>query len=145
MRKKQTRLSCNYYPGINVGLVKMKNKILLVEDDLTMLNLLEILFSLEGYEVCSVNQEEDYFDSVMQNEPDLVIMDVHLRKGKGVEINGFDLLRKIKEEPSLRDIKVIMLSGTDLRVESRIAGADEFIIKPFMPDELTRKIEILME
>jgi len=123
----------------------MKNKILLVEDDQTMLNLLETLFSLEGYEVYSVNQDEDYFDSVKQNEPDLVIMDVHLRKGKGVEISGFDLLRQLKEEPTLKDIKVIMLSGTDLRVESRMAGADEFIIKPFMPDELTRKIEILME
>lgn len=123
----------------------MKNKILLVEDDLTMLNLLETLFSIEGYDVCSVDQDEDFFDSVKQNEPDLVIMDVHLRSGKGVEINGFDLLQRIKEEPGLEMVKVIMLSGTDLRIESRIAGADEFIIKPFMPDELIQKIEKLME
>ena len=123
----------------------MKNKILLVEDDLTMLNLLETLFSIEGYDVCSVDQDEDFFDSVKQNEPDLVIMDVHLRSGKGVEINGFDLLQRIKEEPGLEMVKVIMLSGTDLRIESRISGADEFIIKPFMPDELIQKIEKLME
>ena len=67
------------------------------------------------------------------------------RTGFMAGINGFDLLQRIKEEPGLEMVKVIMLSGTDLRIESRISGADEFIIKPFMPDELIQKIEKLME
>lgn len=123
----------------------MKHKIMLVEDDLIMLELLTTLLSLEGYDVVWVEREEGFFDILKESNPDLILMDVHLRFGSCGEINGFDLLKKYKMEPCLQKTKVIMISGMDLREKSKKAGADDFIIKPFMPDELIKKIKKLTE
>jgi DNA-binding response OmpR family regulator len=82
---------------------------------------------------------------VRDYSPDVVIIDVHLRVGGGVDVNGFELLRQIRRDEFLKDSKVIMYSGMDLRLESKQSGADDFIMKPFMPDELIRKINNLVE
>ncbi len=123
----------------------MKKKIMLVDDNRTMLDLLTSLLNLEGYQVVYVSQEIGFFESVRFHEPDLIVMDVHLRMESSIEINGLDLLEKLRSDPTLKDTKIIMVSGRDMREKSKKAGADDFILKPFMPDELTRKIKTLME
>ena len=85
-------------------------KVMLVEDNQTMFDLLNTLFVLEGYEVSSDIGEQDFLASVKQNEPDLIMLDVHLRVVGGVEVNGFELLRQIRSDEILKDIKVLMLS-----------------------------------
>lgn len=121
------------------------NKILLVEDDPTMLDLLSTLFKLEGFQVAFINQDIGFIDSIKQQSPDLIVMDVHLRLGGGIEINGFDLVDEVRSDHILRDLKIIMVSGMDLRIQSNEHGADDFILKPFMPDELIGKIKKLLE
>jgi len=121
------------------------DKIMLVEDDPTMLDLLTTLFNLEGYEIVLVDQEIGVIESMRSYEPDLIIMDGHLRMAGMKETSGLELLGMIRSDPDLQDKKVLMVSGMDLRIESKEAGADDFIVKPFMIDELISKIKKIME
>lgn len=72
---------------------------------------------------------------IREKKPDLVLLDVHLRK-----INGLELLRVIRATPDLKNTRILMSSGMDFRHECLQAGADDFMIKPYMPDDLIKKI-----
>jgi DNA-binding response OmpR family regulator len=108
-------------------------KIMLVEDDATMLSLLQTLLQMEGYQVVSMKDDsmDGILSTVRQEGPDLALIDVHLR-----EINGLDVLRNIREDTSLAKTRVVMSSGMECRRECLNYGADEFILKPYMPDDL---------
>ena len=118
------------------------NKVLLVEDDRTMLSLLNTLLRFEGFDSIPLEHQED-LSNVMsflrQENPDLIILDINLRR-----FSGFDLLRLLKADPDLKGIRVIMASGTDLRERCLVEGADSFILKPFMFDELIREIQRIL-
>ena len=120
-------------------------KVMLVEDDPTMFDLLTTLLILEGFEVTSLARDGDIQASIKQNQPELIIIDVHLRVGGGKEINGFKLLNHIRSDETNKEIKVIMSSGIDFRLKSKEEGADGFILKPFMPDEVINMIKELVE
>jgi len=112
-------------------------KILIIEDDATMVSLLRMLLGLEGYHVVTLSSEDQDIITLAQNEsPNLILLDVHLGQQ-----NGLDVVKKIKEINNLKNIKVIMTSGLDLGESCLKAGADDFVLKPYMPDELLNKIE----
>ncbi len=108
-------------------------KVLLLEDDVTMLGLLSKVLFFEGFQ--SVMPKEFSRSSVMeiikQELPPIIFLDVHLG-----EIDGFDLLSEIRADHNFSSIKVLMTSGLDLRGECLAAGADGFIMKPFIPSDL---------
>ena len=110
--------------------------VMLVEDDRTMIRLLQTLFEIEGFEVIPLAAGADILESIRQNNPDIILLDVHLKDPHGKEINGFDLLGLIRQDPELKDAKVLMSSGIDFRDKSIQEGADGFLLKPYMPDEL---------
>jgi len=110
-------------------------KIMLAEDDHTMVTLLTTLLGMEGYQVVALSVNEDIFDAVRNGSPDVLLMDVHLP-----HTNGLDVLDQLREDDTTRDLKVVMSSGLDLELECINHGADEFLLKPYMPDDL---LEIL--
>jgi DNA-binding response OmpR family regulator len=112
-------------------------KIILVEDDATMLSLLHTLLQMEGFDVVSLKEDtlEGIYTQMQSEQPALALVDVHLRL-----FSGFDLLKKVKATESLNNMKVLMSSGMDFRSECSQAGADGFILKPYMPDDLIQKI-----
>jgi len=118
-------------------------KVMLVEDDPTMFQLLNTLLSLEGYQVYSSSGDGDILESALSSDPDVIMLDVHLRVGGGVEIDGFELLKGIRSDPALKNKRVIMSSGIDFRLKSAEEGADGFLLKPYMPDELIKMINDL--
>jgi two-component system response regulator AdeR len=114
-------------------------KILLCEDDPTMSLLLTTLLEYEGFEVFGSEDCIDFaelIEIIRQKKPEIVLLDVHLR-----QLNGFDLLRMIRQEPEIQQPRVLMSSGMDLGMESHVEGADGFILKPYMPEELIHKIQ----
>ena len=119
-------------------------KVMLVEDDPTMFNLLKTLLSLEGFEVAVSTGGPDVLTEVKAQVPDLMLIDVHLRMADGREINGFDLLKQIRQDPNLNHTGILMSSGIDFRFKSADEGADGFIHKPYMPDELINKLKALV-
>ena len=116
-------------------------KVMLVEDDDIMVSLLQTLLEFEGYRVASYQLGENLIAAIRSESPDLVLLDVHLKTRDGGELNGFDLLPQLQQDPALQDIKVIMSSGLDFVEKSKQAGADGFIHKPYMPEQLIKIIK----
>ena len=111
-------------------------KVMLAEDDPTMLSLLSTLLNMEGFETCSLGVQEDVLEVIRRDLPDLVLLDVNLPQG-----NGIDYLRKIRQDDVLKNMVIIMSSGMALEHESMQAGANAFLLKPYMPDVLINAIK----
>ncbi len=112
-------------------------KIMLAEDDPTMLSLLKTLMRLEGYETVTLSEQEKVLDAIYREKPEIFLLDVHLTQG-----NGLDFLREIRSDPKLQNVFVIMQSGMNLTDECKAAGANAFLLKPYIPDTLIETIKI---
>jgi len=110
---------------------------MLVEDDATMLSLLSTLLQIEGFDVVKVKQDslEGILNEMRLEKPSLALIDVYLRAA-----SGFDILRTLRQDPELKNMRVLMSSGMDFREQCLQRGADDFILKPYMPDELIKKM-----
>jgi CheY-like chemotaxis protein len=109
----------------------MPKKVLIAEDDSTMITLLHTLLKMEGYEVSAVDVDSDISAEILRNKPDVLFMDVHLGQQ-----SGLDIVDSIRRHPEFESLRIVMTSGLDLREDCLRRGADAFILKPFMPDEL---------
>lgn len=105
--------------------------ILLVEDDVTMVELLQTLLKMEGHRVSALDAEADIVQSVLERRPDILLMDVHLLRS-----NGIEELTKLRAAPGGQAVRVLMISGLDFKDQCLSRGANGFLQKPFMPDEL---------
>jgi DNA-binding response OmpR family regulator len=106
-------------------------KILLAEDDHTMVALLKTLLNMEGFDVVALDIHSDVPDAVSREKPDALLMDVHLGRQ-----SGMDIVEKIRKNPENAGVNVVMTSGLNVKDECLKRGANHFILKPFMPDEL---------
>lgn len=106
-------------------------KIVLAEDDQTMVRLLSTLLTMDGFEVRALDLDEDVAAAVEREQPDLLILDFLLADRSGLEV--LDTIRRLDTVSGLR---VIMISGLNVREECLKHGADEFLLKPFMPEDL---------
>ena len=111
-------------------------KVLLAEDDNTMVSLLKTLLNLEGFEVLALDVDSDVPAVVQREKPHALFMDVHLGGQSGMEI--LDTIRKQKE---LSDVRIVMTSGFNVKEECIHRGANAFLLKPFMPDDLIKVLK----
>ena len=107
------------------------SKILLAEDDHTMVSLLTTLLKMEGFEVVVLDVRSDVPSAVVNERPDVLLMDVHL----GGQ-NGMDIVQMVRENPASKNVNIVMTSGLNLKDECLKRGANHFLLKPFMPDDL---------
>jgi len=107
--------------------------IMLAEDDLTMVTLLKTLLGMEGYQVIELDADDDVFEAVQRTQPDVLLMDVHLQK-----VNGLDVLDQVRASDDTRNIPVVMASGLNVGDECLRRGANDFLLKPYMPDDLLK-------
>lgn len=119
----------------------MKKKILVVDDEFSMRKLLSFFLS-KNYEVITFENGYDALSYMQDNPlPDLAIVDVNMPK-----LGGYEFLQNIKSSENLKGLSVIILSMVDSsseRVRFLKAGAEDFLIKPFNPEELELKVEKL--
>jgi DNA-binding response OmpR family regulator len=116
--------------------------ILVVEDDPVILDLLTVNFELEGYTVVRAVDGVDGVEQARAHRPDAVVTDVMMPKRSGI-----DLLRDLRADPELAYIPVVLLSARALATDIRdglAAGADDYITKPFEPDDLVVRVEKLL-
>jgi two-component system response regulator TrcR len=108
-------------------------KVMLIDDNEVMNSLLSKLLEIEGFlPIINNNMEWNALSQMLQEEePDALIMDVHLK-----DLDGIEIMRKIRLAANLKPIKVLMTSGSDMHEECLQAGADGFMAKPFMPADL---------
>ena len=103
-----------------------------MEDDATMLPLLKTLLEIEGYETRSfVGVEGNLCEQINNFEPLFILIDYHLKRSSGVS-----LLKLLRSDPQNIRPFILMTSGEDRKDQCLDAGADGFLLKPFMPDEL---------
>ncbi len=106
-----------------------KKKILIVEDEESLLKLESILLTSKGYEVQGVSNGQAALDALTDEKPDLVLLDIMLP-----EIDGFEVCHRIKNNPETKHIPVIMLTAKKSREDmarGERVGADWYITKPF--------------
>lgn len=115
------------------------HKVMIVDDDKSILKLLQTLLELDGYEVKTVARGGDVMAAARLVPPDLVLMDYHL-----LDMDGVDVLRDLRQDTAFANTPVIMTSGLAVEEEVLEAGASAFLAKPFDPDELTRTIAQLL-
>ncbi|WP_245681363.1 response regulator [Arcticibacter eurypsychrophilus] len=115
----------------------MNKKILAVDDNLAILDVLEELLSWEGYDVIKLADGHHIFEIIEVVHPDLILLDVMLDT-----LDGREICMKIKQNKSIQHIPIIMISAThDLKSFLNNPGApDDFVEKPFDLDHLLMKI-----
>jgi len=121
----------------------MMKKILIVEDEEDIANLLYIVFSdLVIYKILYAKDGQEAINRALVDNPDIILLDIQLPS-----LNGYEVCRLLKSNPTLSHIKVLMLSGMTQNhdwMRAQEAGADDYITKPFSSIALLKKVEELL-
>ena len=116
------------------------NRILVIDDDIELCELLTDYLSPEGFEVETVNDGERGAERALTGGHGLVILDVMLPG-----MNGFDVLRKIRERSKIPVIMLTARAQTEDRIQGLEAGADDYLVKPFSPKELVLRVKAVLK
>lgn len=114
--------------------------ILAVDDEPNIMELLEFNLSKEGYRFIGVTSGRDAITAANEEKPDLIILDIMLP-----EIDGYDVLRAIKDNKRTAGIPVIMLSAKDEIIDKVLGlelGAEDYVTKPFSPREILARVKV---
>ena len=117
-------------------------KILIAEDERDIRDLITFTLGFAGYEVVAAANGEEAVNLARQEIPDLVLMDVRMPR-----MTGYEACAAMKADAKLKDIPVIFLSakGQDSEIQAGLqAGAVEYLLKPFAPDQLTARIQVVL-
>ncbi len=117
-------------------------KILIAEDERDIRDLITFTLRFAGYEVVAASNGEEAVTLALQEIPDLIISDVRMPR-----MNGYEACEKIKAEEKTKHIPVIFLSakGQDAEIQTGMnVGAEEYLLKPFAPDQLTSRIQAVL-
>ena len=115
-------------------------KILIVDDQKEIRELVEVTLRLEDYQIFQAKSGDEAIKLARAEKPDLVIMDVMMPGG----IDGLEATRVLKNDPETKGCQIIMLTGKgqqDDQEKGLKAGADDYFSKPFSPLELIKKVE----
>ena len=113
-------------------------KILIAEDEPDIRELVAFMLRFAGHEVVAASNGEEAVQTAAREIPDLILMDVRMPR-----MTGYDACRAMKANPDLHDVPVVFLSakGQEAEIQSGLdAGAEEYLLKPFSPAELTSRV-----
>ncbi len=111
-------------------------KILIVDDDPDILEVVNLVLSTEGYATEGIIRGEDIYKSIKKDKPDLIVLDVLLSGN-----DGRNICRLLKKDKNTADIPVIMMSAQpNVKASITECGANSFISKPFSIDELLNTV-----
>ena len=117
-------------------------KILLVDDEPSLVKLVKRRLEAEGFNVCVAVDGEEALVKVREEEPHLIILDVMLPR-----LNGYEVCRKLKNDSRYSEIPIILFTALVQEKDEKIGlecGADGYIRKPFRAPELMEKIRTLL-
>jgi len=116
----------------------MKEKILILDDDKDILEILTLILTESGYEILSLSNGKKIFDEIKDFEPNLILMDVMLG-----DMDGLAICKAIKEKVQYKDLPVILISAThDMKELLHLQGApNDYLEKPFDIDVLLSTVK----
>lgn len=119
-----------------------KPVVLIVEDEPAIRDMVTVTLELAGFQCVSAANTQDGFVAVIDNKPDLVLLDWMLPGGTGIEF-----ARRLRRDPITTSIPIIMLSAKaseDNKVQGLSEGVDDYVTKPFSPRELVARINAVL-
>jgi len=117
-------------------------KILVIDDEEHILELLKFNLELSGFDVCVSTEANQTIELIGREKPDLLLLDWMLPK-----ISGIDILKKIRQDEDIYDLPVIMLTAKNMeddKIQGLNVGADDYITKPFSIKELMARINTVL-
>jgi DNA-binding response OmpR family regulator len=121
----------------------MPKKIVYIEDDLEMTYLIKIILEKKGYEIISTNDGREGFEIIERERPDLVLLDLMMPN-----IDGWDIYHQLQSNENTNQIPVIVISAKAQPIDKvlglQVAKVDNYISKPFKPQELLESIESIL-
>jgi DNA-binding response OmpR family regulator len=117
-------------------------RIVIAEDEPDIRELVAFTLRFAGHEVTATANGEEALNQAIKIVPDIIIMDVRMPK-----MTGYDACRAMKKEANLKDIPVVFLSakGQDSEIQTGLeAGAEEYLLKPFAPDQLVERVKVIL-
>ncbi len=118
-------------------------KILVAEDERDIRELIGFTLRFSGYEVELVSNGEEAVKKAPSVQPDLILLDVRMPR-----MSGYQACDALKKMPATKDIPVVFLSakGQDNEIQEGLKlGAQDYILKPFAPDELTAQVKRILQ
>jgi two-component system response regulator VicR len=114
-------------------------KIVYIEDDSEMIDLVSLILNRQGYQVSGANGGRAGLDLVKRNSPDLILLDLMMP-----DIDGWDVYQQLRSNEETRDIPVIVITAKSQMIDRvlglHIAKVDDYISKPFKPVELIESV-----
>ncbi len=114
-------------------------RVMLVDDDRTILKLLQQLLELDGFEVTSVTRGADALPMARKVQPQVALVDYHLE-----DMDGMAVVRALRAEAQFARLPIVVASGMNVEDEVIRGGASRFLVKPFDPDELSAVFQQLL-
>ena len=117
-------------------------KVLVAEDEPDIRGLVAFSLQYAGFVVVEALNGEEAIRKAKEEQPDLILLDVRMPK-----MNGYEACRQLKSQELTKHIPVIFLSARGQEAEIKHGlelGAEEYILKPFAPDELYRRVETIL-
>jgi DNA-binding response OmpR family regulator len=127
-----------------VGMIELDRRIVYIEDEQEMIDLVRLILNRKGFEVIGANGGREGLDLVRQESPDLVLLDLMMP-----DMDGWDVFQQMKADENTRDIPVIVVTAKAQNIDRvlglHIAKVNDYISKPFSPQELIESIEQVLK
>ncbi len=119
---------------------KQSKRLAYIEDEAEMIDLVRLILGRRGYTVIGANGGREGLDLIRKELPDLVLLDLMMP-----DMDGWDVYHQIKSEAQTRDIPVIVITAKAQNIDKilglHIAKVEDYISKPFSPQELLERVE----
>ena len=120
----------------------MASRVLVVDDDPVIQNLLRVNFEMEGYDVIVASDGVEGLERARREGPDIVVCDIMMPR-----MDGLTVARELKADPATAGIPILLLSAKAQEADVRAgtdAGADDYVTKPFDPLNLLERVAALL-
>jgi DNA-binding response OmpR family regulator len=115
-------------------------RVICVEDEAEMIDLIRLILSRKGFEVIGANGGKQGLEMIREQKPDLVLLDLMMP-----DMDGWEVYQQVKADEATRDIPVIVVTAKAQSIDKvlglHIAKVDDYISKPFSPQELLDSVE----
>lgn len=124
-------------------MIDTKKQVIYIEDEQEMIDLVRLILSRKGIEVKGANGGREGLDMIRQEPPDLVLLDLMMP-----DIDGWDVYQQIKADDATAGIPVIVITAKAQSIDKvlglHIAKVDDYISKPFSPQELVESVDLVL-
>ncbi len=124
-------------------MAEASKRVVCIEDEPEMIDLVRLILGRKGFDVIGANGGVEGLETVRRERPDLVLLDLMMP-----DIDGWEVYQQMKADPALRDIPVIVVTAKAQSIDKvlglHIAKVDDYITKPFGPQELLESVEKIL-